>query len=93
MTLNVHATQAERYLQMGYVVVEQNGSRVDMLDSEFSCLRETVNGLCRLDKGHKGHHSVKVFTCDHCDKTRRGRPHRISYGGATLCVFCVKELS
>lgn len=93
MTLNVHVTQAQRYLNNGYVVVEQNGVRVDLLDSVFSCLAGTPNGLCRLDKGHKGHHSVKVFVCDNCNKTRRGRPWKVSYGGAELCIFCVKDLS
>lgn len=26
---------------------------------------------CLLDKGHRGHHSIVVFSCDQCGHTRR----------------------
>ena len=44
-------------------------------------------GIGRLDVfigvliGHKGSHSVVVFSCNGCSKTRRGQPHATAPDG------------
>lgn len=91
MTLDVHATRAQSYLNAGYVVVEQDGVRVKLMDPVFSCLTLTGQGFCRLDKDHKGRHSVNVFNCDGCNKARAGRPRQV-YMGNKYCFVCVKKL-
>jgi hypothetical protein len=53
-------------------------------------------GECKLDAGHKGHHSTVVFTCDSCDKTRRGQPHASGpdgeyENGLHFCFLCSDE--
>jgi hypothetical protein len=52
-------------------------------------------GTCKLDPGHRGHHSTVVYTCDGCEQRRRGRPH--AYGrdgeyerGMQFCFMCTR---
>ena len=58
-------------------------------------------GIGRLDVfigvliGHKGSHSVVVFSCNGCSKTRRGQPHATAPDGPVweehtlqFCFLC-----
>lgn len=44
---------------------------------------------CRLDAGHRGHHSIVVYVCDGCGQARRGTPHQSDPdSGIGLCFMC-----
>jgi hypothetical protein len=54
-------------------------------------------GICHLTHGHRGYHSTVTFTCDGCNKIRRGRP--TTYGrdgeyprGMKFCFLCSRDL-
>jgi hypothetical protein len=45
---------------------------------------------CRLDKGHRGYHSISVFVCDQCGHYRRApwASHGTDSNGETDVVLC-----
>ena len=61
-----------------------------------TCARAMRDGRCQMDPGHRGRCSTVTFTCDNCDKTRRGQPvayARNPWDGvaeAQFCFMCVK---
>lgn len=85
-------------LDKGYVetkkdkFIDSDGYRVWLADPETTCLEKMRDGLCLLDKGHRGRHSTVVFYCDGCSKARRSYPaSQDNVSGVAFCFLCMKE--
>lgn len=96
--ITTHFSRVHEYLSKGYVIVEERGECVDVVNSEHTCVhpvrgadKATGPVLCLLDKDHRGHHSSVVYWCDGCGKARRGRPHAENEH-VQLCFMCVREI-
>lgn len=91
MSVNVHESRLQEYVDRGMVVVEHRPPRVEIVDPERTCLHPMMSGRCLLDKGHRSkRHSTVVFYCDACGRTLRGAPHATQrdVNGDVDVVFC-----
>lgn len=89
--MNVHVNNLQEFLDKGWVEISRTDHRVELAHPDFECLAKLRGGtLCRLDPSHNGKCTSVAFSCDGCDKRRRGRPEVRHEEAGCFCWMCVR---